>query len=115
MVAVDRIIGIGEYAISEHTNDILRTFALSSCVALTAYSPVKRVMGMVHIALPSSQIWQSSKLSPAYYADTAVAMLINKICMLYGCAKGKIDPVGFRGESTTGGAVETWGTIHAER
>ena len=47
---MDKIVGIGEYAISNRREDIIKTFALASCVAVTAYSPSKGVAGMVHIA-----------------------------------------------------------------
>lgn len=89
---MDRIIGIGEYVITDDADDVLRTFALSSCVALTVYSPIKKVLGMVHIALPNSEIMQNRIIAnPAYYADTAVPMLINKACLGYGCTMGELE------------------------
>ena len=89
---MDRVIGIGEYAITNDTNDVLKTFALSSCVALTVYSPIKKILGMVHIALPNSEIMQNRIIAnPAYYADTAVPLLIHKACLGYGCTKGELE------------------------
>ncbi|NLN66526.1 MAG: chemotaxis protein CheD [Clostridiaceae bacterium] len=83
---MDRIIGIGEYTITEDINTVVKTYALSSCVALTAYDSFRKVLGMVHIALPSADIVQNRAIAnPAYYADTAVPMLINKIRLRYGC------------------------------
>lgn len=83
---MDRIIGIGEYAISDDTSDVLKTYALSSCVALTVYDPIKKVLGMVHIALPDSGIIKNGTIAcPANYADTAVPTLIQKVCFGYGC------------------------------
>ncbi len=88
---MDKIIGIGQYAITNNAADVLKTFALSSCVALTVYSPQK-VLGMVHIALPSSKIAPSElKVNPAYYADTAVVMLLEKACIRYGCEKEELE------------------------
>lgn len=77
-----RIIGIGEYAISNCTGEVLKTYALSSCVALTVYEPIKKVLGMVHIVLPGRGEPVSN---PWYYADSAIPMLIQKICMGYEC------------------------------
>ena len=89
---MDRIVGIGEYAISGDINDILKTFALSSCVALTAYDPIKKILGMVHIALPSSETMKNRIIAnPAYYADTAVPLLIHKMCPGYGCIKEELE------------------------
>jgi len=89
---MDRIIGIGEYAISDDASEVLKTFALSSCVALTVYSPIKKVLGMVHIALPNSEIMQNRVVAnPAYYADTAVPLLIHKMCIGYGCIKEELE------------------------
>ncbi len=82
---MDRIIGIGEYDVSNNVNDVLKTYALSSCVALTIYDPVKRVLGMAHIALPSLQ--STPAFNPAYYADIGIPVLIRKFCMGYGCNK----------------------------
>lgn len=89
---MDRIIGIGEYTITDDTDAVLRTYALSSCVALTVYDPTKKVLGMVHIALPNSEIKQNGMIAnPAYYADTAIPMLIHKACLGYGCTKDKLE------------------------
>ncbi len=86
---MDRIVGIGEYAISNNENDTIKTFALGSCVAVTVYSPLKNVAGMVHIVLPSSDLSSDdSNTRPCYYATTAVPFLINKICSEFGCLKG---------------------------
>lgn len=85
---MDRIVGIGEYAISNNKNDTIKTFALGSCVAITVYSPVKNVAGMVHIALPYPGIsGDADYTNPCYYATAAVPFILNKICLEYGCFK----------------------------
>lgn len=87
-----RIIGIGEYAISNDRNDVIKTFALSSCIAMTAYNPNDRILGMVHIALPYSKITQDKIISsPAYYADSAVPLLIHEMCLEYECIKKNLE------------------------
>ncbi|KJS20563.1 MAG: archease [Clostridiaceae bacterium BRH_c20a] len=87
---MDKIVGIGEYAISNRREDIIKTFALASCVAVTAYSPSKGVAGMVHIALPSPPHNEDSSISPGYYAVTGVPLLINKMCTVYGCTTDEL-------------------------
>ncbi|MCX7711905.1 MAG: chemotaxis protein CheD [Clostridia bacterium] len=85
---MERIIGIGEYAITNDTNDKIKTYALGSCVALTVYCPIKKVLGMAHIALPKSDIQpEKRRAQPGYFADTAVLLLLDKICLEYGCKK----------------------------
>jgi chemotaxis protein CheD len=85
---MDKIVGIGEYAISNNRDDVLKTFALASCVALTIYCPVKNAAGMVHIALPApDRMNDDSNIRPYYYAATAVPLLINRMCNKYGCSK----------------------------
>jgi len=88
---MDRVVGIGEYIISCDEKDVIKTFALASCVAVTIYSPSKKVLGMVHIALPSSDIdTEKSILSPGYFVDTAVPALIREICSNYKCNKDEL-------------------------
>ncbi|MGI6622073.1 MAG: chemotaxis protein CheD [Acetivibrionales bacterium] len=84
---MEKIVGIGEYAISDNENDKIKTFALGSCVAVTVFSPLRKVAGMVHIALPYSVFPDDDKLKPCYYATSAVPFLVNKICSEYNCSK----------------------------
>lgn len=89
---MDKIIGIGEHVISNDINDVLKIYALSSCVALCAYNPINKILGIVHIALPNSAIMQDKIVaSPTYYADTAVPLLVHKMCLGYGCSKNEIE------------------------
>ena len=85
---MDIVIGIGEYAISDNEQDVLKTFSLGSCVAVTVYSPKKKVLGMVHIALPNSNIdLVASKFKPGHFADTAIPLLLDIFLSKYGCNK----------------------------
>lgn len=98
------VIGIGEYAISDCKEDVLKTYALGSCVGLTMYSLKNKIMGLVHIALPSSNInVRHSDEKPGYYADTAVNCLLNKFQNQYNCSKSELIINIF------GGADALWG------
>ncbi len=89
---MDQVIGIGEYAVSSNINSTIKTYALSTCLALTAYNSKEKVLGMVHMALPDSNINQSiNALNPAYYVNTAIPLLIQKTCFLYGCKKQELE------------------------
>jgi chemotaxis protein CheD len=75
-----KVIGIGGYAVSNNEEDIIKTFALGSCIALVIYCPIIKRLGMVHIALPDSSIIEGTEknLQPGYFADTAVPLIFNK-------------------------------------
>jgi len=81
-----RVVGIGDYIISHDERDILRTYSLATCVAVTLYSPIKKVLAMVHIALPSSTINAKSGIDrPGYFADTAIPLLVDTMFCRYKC------------------------------
>lgn len=82
---MDRIVGIGEYVISNKLSDIIKTFALSSCVAVTAYCPFKKAAGMIHIALPVPFNERDIRSRPGHFASTGIPMLIDSMVRAYGC------------------------------
>jgi chemotaxis protein CheD len=84
---MEYIVGIGEYAISANSNDVIKTFSLGTCVGLVVYSKSKKVMGLAHIALPDSNInLEDSEGCPARYADKAVDLLVNEMKYRYACS-----------------------------
>lgn len=88
---MEHIIGIGEYKISNKTEDIIKTYALYSCIGIVAYEPVKKVMAMVHVALPNSKFALSGTTDkPARYADKAIDTLFRDLSLKYGCKKNDI-------------------------
>lgn len=71
------VVGIGEAVSSNSSEDEIKTFALGSCVAVIFLDPKTRVGGMVHIALPDSNIdLEKSKSSPGHFADTGIHFLL---------------------------------------
>lgn len=80
-----KIVGIGEYIISGEKEDVIKTYSLGSCVAITIYCPKRKVSGMVHIALPSAINEQDLIDRPARFADSAIPLMLNKFCYTYGC------------------------------
>ncbi len=87
-----RIVGIGEYVVSGYQNDILKTFALASCVGITIYDPVNKVLAMAHIVLPDSKILGVKPVdNPAYYVNTAVPLLFSKLCPDYKQRKDELE------------------------
>ena len=82
-----RIAGIGEMVLSGDTDDVLKTFALSSCVAVIAYDMKYKTAGLIHIALPSSMNTEDSGRRPHYYAETGLPLLLRGLCQNNRCVK----------------------------
>jgi len=80
---MDKIIGIGEYGTSDNPEDVLKTFALSSCVAVTVYNPLIHLAGMIHIALPNPTNQDEAEWRPGYYATSGIPILIREMCRGY--------------------------------
>ena len=87
---MDRVVGMGEYHISDKAGDVLRTFALASCVAVTAYSPSQKAAGMLHVVLPAPLNSKDPLERPGYFAQTGVPLLINAMCRRYGCQREEL-------------------------
>jgi len=79
------ILGVGEFGASNDQADIVKTFALGSCVAVVLMCPKTRTVGMVHVALPESKINPDKvKTRPGYFADTGIPALLNQMSTM-GC------------------------------
>ncbi|MGI6706165.1 MAG: chemotaxis protein CheD [Clostridia bacterium] len=100
---MDIIIGIGEWAVSNKQEDVLRTFALASCVAVAVYSPIRRAAGMIHIALPSPPVTGPIPDRKGYYATTGVPLLLREMRDRYGCSKEELDICLFGGARSVSG------------
>ncbi len=74
---MDFVVGIGGFAVAGGQDDIIKTFALSTCVGLIFFSMRKRVMGMSHIQLPSSN--GQAVDNPSRYADLAPQHLLSEM------------------------------------
>ncbi|MDA3809412.1 MAG: chemotaxis protein CheD [Spirochaetaceae bacterium] len=76
-------VGIGKFETSSDVNSVIKTYALGSCVAVIIYDSESRIGGMIHIALPDSDInIKKSERDPAYFANTGLPLLFNKMNLL---------------------------------
>jgi chemotaxis protein CheD len=73
-------VGIGEYYVTRNADEVIKTFALGSCVGILVYDTAQRVAGLIHVALPDSSI-NTSKASdlPGYFADTGLPALLQSL------------------------------------
>lgn len=87
---MDVIVGIGEFKISNNKEDVLKTFALASCIGLLAHCPVLGVSGLIHIALPDQGISDQALNKPAYYASMGLPLFIDAMKKDFGCIEKDI-------------------------
>ena len=82
-------VGIGEWAVSKEKDDIIKTYALGSCVAVIIYDVKLGVGGMIHIALPESTVDEArSRAQPGYFADTGLPRMIEEMKALGASRSG---------------------------
>jgi len=84
------VLGVGDFGASKTGGDVVKTYALGSCVAVILMDPKTRTVGMVHVALPDSSINPSKvKSRPGYFADTGITWLLKEMEKLGSHPKGK--------------------------
>lgn len=86
---MDKIVGLGDISISKVPGDIIKTFALASCVGITAYCASLHIAGMIHIVLPKRPEYSASNQNLCYYASTGVPLFIQKM-QDQGCKKSEL-------------------------
>ena len=65
------ILGLGDFAASRTPGDVIKTFALGSCVAVIFYDPLIKAAGMIHVVLPDASLVPGKvPEKPGYFADT---------------------------------------------
>ncbi len=70
-------VGVGEYHVSGNEEDVIKTFALGSCVAVIMYDRVQNIAGLIHIALPDSSInSRKAESKPGYFVDTGLPVIL---------------------------------------
>ncbi len=87
---MELVVGMGEYLVTDREEDIVRTFALASCVAVTAYSPARKAAGMIHVVLPAPMDLRDSFERPSYFAETGIPLMINAMCRKFGLKKEEL-------------------------
>jgi chemotaxis protein CheD len=67
---------------------VITTLGLGSCVGIALYDPIRKVVGLAHIMLPSSQQARNNS-NKAKFADTAIVKLIEDMVSI-GAIKSRI-------------------------
>jgi chemotaxis protein CheD len=83
-------VGIGEMAVSNASGDLLKTYALGSCLGVIVLAPRLPAAGLLHIALPDSKINQElAQQKPGFFADTGIPGLLQTMAGL-GCNRADL-------------------------
>ena len=78
-----RIIGVGDYAVSNEEDEKLITYSLGSCIGLTLYDPTSRVGGLLHAQMPLSRMSPGrSEQRPGLFVDSGLAALLGTLLEL---------------------------------
>ena len=86
---MEKIIKVGMADLQSSVHPcIITTLGLGSCVGVALYDPTRKVAGLAHIMLPSSQ-QARNKSNIAKFADTAIVQLVNDMVAL-GADKSKL-------------------------
>lgn len=76
-------VGIGEWAASSDPTTKIRTLGLGSCIGVVAYCSISNIGGLLHIALPDSQInTQRAATKPGVFADTGIPLFLKDLQQL---------------------------------
>ena len=71
-------VGIAEAGVV-NTPDSITTLGLGSCVGVTLYDEKRRIGGMVHVMLPSTELAREKNFNRSKFADSAIPDLLNKL------------------------------------
>ncbi len=84
------VVNISDLKISTQPEDIIITYALGSCLAVTIYDPVVKVGGMLHAMLPTSSInTPKARTNPCMFIDTGIPKLFLD-CYKFGAKKERL-------------------------
>jgi chemotaxis protein CheD len=77
---VEHTVGISQMKVSNRADDVLATYSLGSCIALSVYDPAVRVGGLIHAMLPLSKIDPAkARTNPHMFVDTGVPALLQAV------------------------------------
>jgi chemotaxis protein CheD len=84
------VIGVADCHVTNDPSNVLVTYALGSCVAVSIYDPVARVGGLLHFMLPEApaDAAQTGK-NPYMFADSGIPMMFHE-AYGQGAMKGRL-------------------------
>jgi chemotaxis protein CheD len=88
--AVEVVVRMGEYAVSDRAEDVLLAIGLGSCVGLVLVEAGRRRAGLAHVVLPQAP--PGAGEGEARFADRAVPLLVGELERL-GAGRGRLQAV----------------------
>jgi chemotaxis protein CheD len=81
-----KVIGLGEIAVVQGYEKTIKTYSLGSCVAVCMFVPKLELSGMIHVVLPTKNLYGTAVGDKpiAYYADVGIPYMIKEFHKL-GC------------------------------
>lgn len=74
------VVGVADMAVARESQGQLITYALGSCIGLSAYDPIARVGGLLHYMLPQPGEQADPKtLKANMYASTGIPNLLRRL------------------------------------
>ena len=85
------LVDISDAAVSGQAGDVLATYSLGSCIGVALYDRNTHTGGLLHYQLPESKIDpEKAKNTPFMFADTGMAILIDKMVSM-GVVKKRLN------------------------
>ncbi|MCU0865285.1 MAG: chemotaxis protein CheD [Planctomycetes bacterium] len=79
------VVGVADLGVANEARGQLVTYALGSCIGLSAWDPVTKVGGLLHYMLPQPAEQAVPKdVKPFMYATTGIPLLLRKVVELGG-------------------------------
>ncbi|WP_292485265.1 chemotaxis protein CheD [Methanohalobium sp.] len=83
-----KLVKMADFAVAKNPEN-LKTMSLGSCVGITLYDPSKKVGGLIHAMLPSSENARSTN-NRAKFVDTSIPYLVDEL-VKNGVAKRRLE------------------------
>jgi chemotaxis protein CheD len=82
---VNIVVNVSDARVSQDPNDVIVTYSLGSCIAVSVYDPIAHCAGLLHYQLPTSTLDDTrAKDNPCMFADTGMNELLAQITALGG-------------------------------
>jgi chemotaxis protein CheD len=88
--------------VSKGPDDVIKTFALATCVGLVYYSMRKHALAMAHIQLPVCRVMSVSD-KPSRFADRCAEFLLKEMAFRHGVTGRELQISVYGGVSSGGG------------
>ena len=84
------VVNVSDARVSRNPDDVIVTYALGSCIAVTVYDAISKCGGMLHYQLPTSTMDAArAQQNPCMFADSGMTHLLKEISAL-GVAKNRL-------------------------